>query len=91
MRKVITVLSPPTNCIACKTVKAKLDNDGIEYVAAQITEHPDIMAEAKDAGMSAFPIVVVSDEDGNRLDLFAGPSQCSDKLKVLRKELAAAA
>lgn len=87
--KTLTVLSPPYKCIACDTVKRKLDNEGIEYTAAPIEEHPDVLAEAKSAGMLSFPVVLVHEGD-QRVDMFAGPSQCSDKLKELKRERAAA-
>lgn len=52
----ITVWSQP-NCQPCKAVKRKLDKAGVAYEDANLLDHPERLAEFKEAGFTQSPVV----------------------------------
>lgn len=61
----ITVLSKPS-CVQCTATKRKLDKLGLEYEAGELYDlaNSEIVATAKQLGISSAPIVVVSYDSG---------------------------
>lgn len=52
----VTVWSTP-NCVKCMATKRQMDKLGIEYVEADLTQHPDKLEEFKAMGHLTAPIV----------------------------------
>lgn len=88
----ITVLTPPapTRCVMCDTVKSKLQREGMEYSSVEITTRPDIEVQARDAGMTSFPLVQVVTDDGTE-QLYSGPTSTLEMISKLKKDAATAA
>lgn len=60
----ITVYSLPS-CVQCNQTKKLMDREGIDYLAVQLEERPDLAAKFKEEGLLQAPIVVVGN-DGRR-------------------------
>lgn len=56
-------------CNPCILVSNFLDDAGIEYEAIDVTENPEI---ASQHGIMATPIVMVFDDDGNKIKEITG-------------------
>jgi glutaredoxin-like protein NrdH len=54
----ITVYSKPA-CFQCVATKRQLDDLGVDYVALEIADHPEILDLAREHGVASAPIVVV--------------------------------
>jgi len=52
----VTVYSTPS-CVQCQMTKKQFDKLGIEYTEVDLTEHPEKVAEFKEQGLLAAPIV----------------------------------
>lgn len=52
----VTVYSTPS-CVQCMMTKKQFDKLGIEYTEVDLTEHPEKVAEFKEQGLMAAPIV----------------------------------
>lgn len=52
----VTVYSTP-NCVQCMMTKKQFNKLGIEYTEVDLSEHPDKVAEFKEQGLLAAPIV----------------------------------
>jgi glutaredoxin-like protein NrdH len=59
----VTVYSLPS-CVQCNQTKRLMDREGIDYLAVQLEERPDLAAQFKEEGLLQAPIVVL--EDGRR-------------------------
>lgn len=60
----VTVYSLPS-CVQCNQTKKLMDREGIDYLAVQLEERPDLAAKFKEEGLLQAPIVVVGN-DGRR-------------------------
>lgn len=60
----VTVYSLPS-CVQCNQTKRLMDREGIDYLAVQLDERPDLAAQFKEEGLLQAPIVVVGN-DGRR-------------------------
>lgn len=60
----LTVLSKP-GCMGCVMLKNLLDNEGVSYNPVDITEVPEAIDKY---GISALPVTVLEDSDGNELE-----------------------
>lgn len=52
----VTVYSTP-NCVQCRQTKVVLQREGIVFTEVDLTEHPEKLAEFKEQGFVAAPIV----------------------------------
>lgn len=75
----VTVYSGP-RCVVCTTVKGKLDKIGVEYSSEMISDHPEILEEAKAKGLLSLPVVTV--EHDGETDIWAGPNL--DEIRKLK-------
>lgn len=65
----VTVWSTP-NCVQCMMTKREMDKRGIEYVAMDLSEHPEQLETFKEQGLLQAPIVTTDIKvwSGFRLD-----------------------
>jgi glutaredoxin-like protein NrdH len=75
----VTVYSLP-NCVQCNQTKRLMDREGIDYLAVQLDERPDLAAQFKEEGLMQAPIVMVGN-DGRRWTGFR-----PDLIKDLKSE-----
>jgi len=52
----VVVYSTP-NCMACKSVKRTLDKKGIEYDSISLEQHPELVEQFRELGLTEAPIV----------------------------------
>jgi glutaredoxin-like protein NrdH len=52
----VTIYTTP-NCVQCNQTKKLMDKLGIIYTTVDLTEHPEKLAEFKQQGLMAAPIV----------------------------------
>lgn len=52
----VTVYTTP-NCVQCNQTKRMMDTLGIDYSVVDLAEHPEKLAEFKEQGFMAAPIV----------------------------------
>lgn len=63
MTQVITVYSKP-NCMQCNYTKKWLDDNHIDYIAIDVTEHENALAYVKhELGYQSLPVVEVSGQE----------------------------
>ena len=60
---VVTVISPESDCIACKSTKLRLSGLKIPYES--ITADDQMISSLKEEGHSAFPVVRVDDGESS--------------------------
>lgn len=65
----ITVWTLP-NCVQCETTKRKMTSLGIRYEVMNLEQHPEMVEEFKQMGLTAAPIVVtdIKKWSGFRID-----------------------
>ena len=68
-------------CQPCRSTKRTLDRLGLDYTDRRAVEHMDVLAPL---GHTSAPVVVVTDDNGDMVDHWAGFSP--DKLKGLTRE-----
>jgi glutaredoxin-like protein NrdH len=56
----VTVYSTP-NCAQCRTTKTMLDRGGVVYDNIDLTQHPDLADQFKEAGHTQAPIVIAGE------------------------------
>lgn len=57
MPKIPVTLYTTPNCVQCMMTKKQFDKHGISYTVVDLSEHPDKVAEFKEKGLLAAPIV----------------------------------
>ena len=56
----VTVYSTP-NCVQCLSTKKMLDKAGVVYDAIDLTQHPELADQFREAGHTQAPIVIADD------------------------------
>lgn len=56
----VTVYSTP-NCVQCRQTKAMFDRAGVVYDSIDLTQHPDLADQFREAGHLQAPIVMAGD------------------------------
>lgn len=57
----VTVYSTP-NCVQCKQTKAMFDRAGVVYDSIDLTQHPELADQFKEAGHTQAPIVMAGEQ-----------------------------
>lgn len=57
----VTVHSTP-NCVQCNMTKREMTKLGIEFEEVDLSQHPELLAEFKEKGYLASPIVVAGEQ-----------------------------
>lgn len=63
MTSTVTIYSLP-DCQACYATTAWLDLRKVPYTVEPLADHPDILADARDNGITAAPVVKVVNANG---------------------------
>lgn len=67
----IVVHSSP-GCVQCTSTERHADRKDIDIEVVHLDEHPDILDQIKERGITAAPFVVVIDENGVEIDNWTG-------------------
>lgn len=70
MTTTVTVYGKP-RCVQCDATTRHLDKKGIEYTYRELEDHPEIVQRALALGMTAAPVVIVTDP-GGRESMWSG-------------------
>jgi len=57
----VTVYTTP-NCMQCRSLMKQLDKRSIVYDVMNLEQHPELVEQFKELGMTQAPIVLTSDE-----------------------------
>ena len=57
----VTVYTTPS-CVQCKALMKQLDKRSIVYDVMSLEQHPELLEQFKELGMTQAPIVLTSDE-----------------------------
>ena len=57
----VTVYTTP-NCMACNSTKRQFEKLGVRYDEVALDQHPDLVEDFRNAGLTQAPIVVVDNQ-----------------------------
>lgn len=74
----VVVYSTP-NCMACRSVKRTLEKKGIEYDSISLEQHPELVEQFQELGLTTAPIVTTEG--------FSFSGYRPDKIKELERRV----